>query len=79
MNRGYPLADIQWLHVKINSETGEEELSKITSDYNPRFKIIENGLEISNVEFSDQGTYRCYLSNSFSTDILDVRATFKGS
>ena len=78
MNRGHPLADIQWLHVNINNETEEEELSEITPNYDPRFKIVENGLEISNVQFSDEGTYRCYLNNSFSSDILDVQATFKG-
>ena len=76
MDRGSPLADVHWL--RINNETGEEELSEITSNYDPRFKIVENGLEISNVQFSDGGIYRCYVYNSISTAVLDIKAIFKG-
>ena len=79
MDRGNPLADIHWLRVNYNNETGEEELSEITSTYDPKFKIVENGLEISNVQVSDEGTYRCYAYNSIKQVFLDIQATFKGN
>ena len=79
VDRGSPLGDIHWLRVKVNNETREEELSEITSNYHPRFKIVENGLEISNVQSTDEGTYRCYVYNSIGQTFLDIQATFKGS
>ena len=78
VDRGSPLADIHWLRVNFNEETREMELSEITPDGNPRFKIVENGLEISNVQLSDEGTYRCYVYNIYGTAILDIYAAFKG-
>lgn len=73
MDRGSPLGDIHWLRVNHT-----EELLQITSSYIPRFRIVENGLEISNVQFSDEGTYRCYVNNSIGTAVLDIQAVLKG-
>ena len=73
-----PLATVHWIHISYNNETGNKDYVEITSDYDPRFRIVENGLEISNVQLSDEGTYRCYVYNVHGTAILDIYAAFKG-
>ena len=73
-----PLANVHWIHISYNNETGGKDYVEITSDYDPRFRIVENGLEISNVQLSDEGTYRCYVYNVHGTAILDIYAAFKG-
>ena len=78
VDRGSPLGDIHWLRVKVNNETREEELSEITSNNHPRFKIVENGLKISNVRLIDEGTYRCFVYNYIRQVFLDIQVSFKG-
>ena len=73
MDRGIPLAAIRWLRM-----TNVPQPLEITSNYDPRFRIVENGLEISNVQLSDEGTYRCYVYNEHGTEILHIDAVFKG-
>ena len=73
-----PFANVQWTHIHYNNETGDKNYVEITSSYNPRFKIVENGLKISNVQLSDEGTYRCYVYNIHGSATLDIQAIFKG-
>lgn len=73
MDRGIPLAAIHWLRM-----TNVAEPLEITSNYDPRFRIVENGLEISNVQSSDEAEYRCYVYNSFGVIIFDIQAIYQG-
>lgn len=65
---GNPLATIYWL----NGST------IITEDFNPRFTVLENALQIENVQLTDEGTYRCYIHNDYGTDDLYIQAAFRG-
>ena len=78
MDRGNPQATVYWLHITYNETTGAQILDEITSDWNPRFTVVENGLEISNVRRMDAGRYRCYVQNDRGVDVLDIQAAFRG-
>ena len=73
MDRGIPLAAIHWLRI-----TNVTEPLEITSNYDPRFRIVENGLEISNVRSSDEAKYRCYVYNSIKVITYNIQAVFRG-
>ena len=72
------MAAIHWLHIEYNNETGEQRLTEITNDSDPRFTIVEDGLRIENVQLSDAGVYRCYVYNDYGTEVLDIQAAFRG-
>jgi hypothetical protein len=74
VDRGSPLAYIHWLHVQYHNETGQETLTEITNSSDPRFTIVSDGLQITNVQHSDEGIYRCYVYNSYGTVIRDIQA-----
>ena len=76
MDRGFPEGTIYWLRVTY-SNTGNEMLDEITAS-DARFRIVENGLEISDVRSSDEGVYRCYVQNSHGVDAFDIHAAFRG-
>jgi hypothetical protein len=76
IDRGYPEGNIHWLRV---SETGDAVLEEITATSHERFTIVENGLEISNVQSSDEGRYRCYVQNDHGVDASDIHAAFRAS
>ena len=78
VDRGSPLAYIHWLHVQYHNETGQETLTEITNSSDPRFTIVSDGLQITNVQHSDEGIYRCYVYNSYGTVIRDIQAAIGG-
>ena len=79
VDRGRPLANIHWLHVHYDNKTGQQNLTEITNASDSRFMILSNGLQITNVQLSDEGTYRCYVYNSYGSVIRDIQATIRGS
>ena len=60
------------------SEMGDTVLEEITATSHERFRIVENGLEISDVQSSDEGRYRCYVQNDHGVDASDIHAAFRG-
>ena len=78
VDRGSPLANIHWLHVQYHNETGQQKLTEITNSSDPRFTIVSDGLQITNVQHSDDGTYRCYVYNSYGTVFRDIHAVIGG-
>ena len=76
VDRGIPLASIHWLHVRY--ETGQQVISEITNSSDPRFMIVTDGLQITNVQLTDEGIYRCYVYNSYDTVIRDIQALIGG-
>lgn len=56
----------------------DENLFQITNETDLRLKILEDGLQISNVQTSDKQTYRCYVYNEYGTEYLDILATLVG-
>lgn len=75
VDRGSPLADINWLRVTYDNETREEKVLFISD---PRFKVVNDGLEISDVQLSDEGIYRCYMYNIIGVAFFDTLAILKG-
>ena len=78
VDRGSPLANIHWLRVTYHNESGQEMLTEITNTSDPRFTIVSNGLQITNVQLFDEGTYRCYVYNDYGTVIRDIEAKIGG-
>ena len=76
IDRGYPEANIHWLRM---NETDDSIIAEITDTWDSRFRIVENGLEITDVRLTDEGMYRCYVQNSYGTKVLDIIATFRGN
>lgn len=74
IDRGSPLGSIYWL--KIDNDTGN--LYELTANSDPRFHIVENGLEIRSVRISDEGMYRCYVYNQQGSDFFDIQALYRG-
>ena len=75
VDRGYPEANIHWLRM---NETDNSVIVEITDTWDSRFRIVENGLEITDVRLTDEGTYRCYVQNRHGTRVLDIMAAFRG-
>ena len=73
VDRGRPSADIFWARVTYDNES-VENTSEITPIHFPRFTIVEKGLEISDVQWSDEGLYRILIGS----ERLDIFAAFKG-
>ena len=78
IDAGNPPATVYWLHITYNNTTGAQIITEITADWNPRFTIVQNGLQISDVRVTDEGVYRCYVQNNRGQDVLDIRASFVG-
>ena len=78
VDRGRPLANIHWLRVHYDNGTGQQSLTEISNVSNSRFTILSNGLQITNVQFYDEGIYRCYVHNSYGSVIRDIQAAVKG-
>ena len=79
IDRGNPPAIVYWLRLTHNELTpNDPDITVITEDYDERFTVVENGLEIANVTESDQGMYRCHVTNDYKTRILDIQAAFRG-
>ena len=76
VDRGSPLASIHWLHVRY--EAGQQVITEITNTSNSRFMIVTDGLQITNVQLTDEGIYRCYVYNSYDTVIRDIQAMIGG-
>ena len=76
VDRGSPLASIHWLHVRY--EAGQQVITEITNSSDPRFMIVTDGLQITNVKLTDEGIYRCYVYNSYDTVIHDIQAVIGG-
>ena len=69
VDRGNPLADIYWLNgTQI-----------IDGSFNPRFTIVESGLQIDNVSLTDEGVYTCYIHNKYGAQTADIHAAFRGT
>ena len=77
VDRGNPLASIHWLRIQYDN-TGKEVPMEITNSSNPRFTIVSDGLQITSVQLSDEGMYRCYVYNVYGNVILDIQATIRG-
>ena len=77
VDRGNPLASIHWLRIQYDN-TGKEVPMEITNSSNPRFTIVSDGLQITSVQLSDEGVYRCYVYNMYGNVILDIQATIRG-
>ena len=75
---GNPPANVHWIHITYNATTGAQIIDEITAEWNSRFTIVENGLQIADVRASDEGVYRCYVQNNRGQEILDIRASFIG-
>ena len=78
VDRGRPLANIHWLRVHYDNDTRQQILTEITNVLNPRFTILSNGLQITNVQLSDEGIYRCYVYNSYGSVIRDIQVEIRG-
>ena len=77
VDRGNPLATIEWLYI-TSDEDGDEVIETIAPDWNPRFTVVDGGLQIENVQASDEGLYRCYVSNDYDIVELTIQAAFRG-
>ena len=76
VDRGKPEALIHWLIYQNN--TSVFNFPEITNNTDPRYKILENGLQITNVQPSDERIYRCYVYNEHGTVYFDIQAAFAG-
>ena len=74
IDRGNPLGNVHWL--RVDNETGN--VIEITGTSDPRFRKVENGLEITSVQLSDEGIYRCYVFNQYGADSFDIQALYRG-
>lgn len=68
VNLGYPVAEVIWY----------KNTRFVNESNNPRITQRENGLEISNVQMSDEGEYECYVHNEFGSDSLEIQVAFRG-
>ena len=67
INPGYPEAAVIW--YKENHHIDGEDM---------RITVKENGLEIQNVQQTDEGMYECYVHNEVGYDSLDIHVAFRG-
>ena len=76
IDRGYPVGDVYWLRL---DSTGDNIIAHVTPSYDPRFRIVEDGLQIEDVRSADEGLYRCFVQNSHGSDSFDIHAAFRGT
>ena len=76
IDRGIPEATVRWLIYQEN--TTVYDFPVITNDTDPRYTVLEGGLQISNVQLSDARVYRCYVYNMYGTVFFDIEASFMG-
>lgn len=74
IDRGNPEANVHW--VRFNQT--DDSIKEITDSYDSRFKILENGLQITNVTSADEGKYQCYVQNNYGTRTQNIIASFRG-
>ena len=76
IDKGIPEALVEWLIYQEN--TTVYDFPPIRNGTDPRYRVLESGLEIANVQLSDARVYRCYVYNDHGTVFFDIQAAFVG-